>query len=372
MVWKNWAPLVTRNLGEKLLSLVIAVGLWFSVTNQLEFEQNLIFPIEYANRPDGLTPVQALPTEAHARVRGKGKFLRYTLRDGVCRVDLSGNQIGLNTLLVNGGNVVLPGDAQVSRVVVTQPNRITVEFDETVIRDIPITPALVGAPASKHVQVGKTFVNPPIARVKGPRKLVDEIALISTAEINIDNHRSTVRKKVKLIRPRPETVEIGPATVEIGITIEPVITRTIEQLELAVGSLPKSTWRAAFRPPTIDVEISGARSIVEVAAKEVSSLVFAANKWSLGTSVLRFKETRGREIVFAPADSLPLVMAPLVVATNGDPPAGPPNPSEKKPPPAVRSEIIAALPLPRDVEVLTVKPERLVLTIQPGGVEPSP
>src|SRR5262245_57539412 len=64
LVWKRWLHNLTRNPAEKLLSLVIAVALWFSVTQQLEFEQTLVFPIEYANRPAGLTPIDALPTEA--------------------------------------------------------------------------------------------------------------------------------------------------------------------------------------------------------------------------------------------------------------------------------------------------------------------
>ncbi|MGH2571497.1 MAG: CdaR family protein [bacterium] len=369
LVWKRWLHSFTRNPAEKLLSLVIAVGLWFSVTQQLEFEQTLVFPIEYANRPAGLTPIDALPTEAKARVRGRGKFLRYALRDAVCRVDLSGNQVGLNTIAVNGANVIVAGDTPVSRIVIEDPPFITAEFDETVIRDVPITVDVIGQPAPRYTQVGRTFVNPPIARVKGPRRLVDEIALVPTVQVGIGDTRNTVRKSVRLALPASGTVEVTPEMVEIGITIEPLITRTIEGVELALAELPQASWKSAFHPRTIDIEISGARSIVEVAAREVSSLVFTAPRWSIGTSTLRFKQTGGREIVFAPIESFPLVTAPVEGGTNG-PPAGPEPRTTRRAPVAVHGEIVATLPLPRDVHVLKVVPAEIVVAIQRGEPEP--
>jgi hypothetical protein len=369
--WKLWAQRLTRNAGAKLLSLVIAIGVWFTVTNQIEFPQTLVFPIEYKHRPEGLTPVEALPTEVRMRVNGKGKFLRYTLRNVVCSVDLSGSQIGQNTVAISGTDANVPRDAPVRSVTVVEPTHIRVEFDETVIRDVPIMANIIGDPAPRYTQVGKTFVNPPIARVKGPRRIVDEIALLSTREIDIDGNRSTVRKKAKLARPDAGTVEVTPETVEVGITIEPLVIRTIEDVELAVAQLPNSNWRSAFHPRTVDIQISGARSIVEVAAREVSSLVFSAADWSLGTSSLRFKQTGGREIVFAPQDSFPLVTAPAHQGTNGDPPAGPDHPAGTVPP-ALHGEMMAMLPLPRDVHVLSVDPPELVVAIQKNDVQPSP
>ena len=180
---------------------------------------------------------------------------------------------------------------------------------------------------------------------------------------------------MKLTRLSGGTVEVTPEMVEIGITIEPLITRTIEGVELALTELPQATWKSAFHPRTIDIQISGARSIVEVAAREVSSLVFSAPEWSLGTSSLRFKQTGGREIIFAPQDSFPLVTAP-VDGSNGIT-VGPEHPEARTAPPAVRGEMVAMLPLPRDVHVLDVAPAQLVIAIQKDEVllttpEPSP
>ncbi len=254
-------------------------------------------------------------------------------------------------------------------VVIVEPTHIRADFDETVIRDVPIMADVIGEPAARYTQVGKTFVNPPIARVKGPRRIVDEITLLSTEKIDIDGDRNTLRKKAKLARPDGGTVEVTPETVEVGITIEPLVIRKSENVELALSQLPEADWQSAFHPRVVDIQISGARSIVEVAARDVSSLVFSASDWSLGTSSLRFKQTGGREIVFAPQDSFPLVTAPNG-GTNGNPPAGPSRPGAV--PPAVHGELTAALPLPKDVHVLDVEPRQIVVAIQKSDVPPSP
>lgn len=338
MLWRHW----TRNLSAKILSFFFAVALWLSVTNEIDFEEEIVFPIEYVNRPEGLTSIQPLPEAVRAQVRGKGRFLRYSLRDAVCRVDLSGNQAGLNTIGVGGANIVLPSDARVARVDVLEPKRILAEFDETVIRDIPITPTVVGIPGAKHVQVGKTFVNPSAARVKGPRRLVDQIALVPTDEINIQGNRNTVRKKVKLLKSFGPTVEITPEMVEIGITIEPILVETLQKVAVEIADeLPKE-WTHEIRPESLLVKVSGARSFVETASKQPSTLGLSSPGWSLGSTPLRLREIRGRRLIFSSTSN----------GGSSDSASG--------------KEISGVISLPHDVEILEVQPKELVVAIQRG------
>jgi hypothetical protein len=344
MRWRNW----TRNLSAKLLSFFFALALWLSVTNQIDFEEELAIPIEYVNRPEGLTSIQALPDEVRAQVRGKGRFLRIQLRDAVCRIDLSGNQAGLNTIAVSGANVVLPSDAKVARIEVLEPKRILAEFDETVIRDIPVTPTVVGTPSARHVQVGKTFVNPPAARVKGPRKLVDQIALVSTDEVDLEGNRNTVRKKVKLLKSFGPTVEITPETVEVGITIEPIILDTIERVAVSVGDPLPESWAARVQPESVAVRVSGARSYVESAAAERSGLVLTAPSWRLGSLSIEVDEVRDGRLVFRPVPPLP---------------GAPPRTSS----PAADSTgagILGDFAVAPDVVILGIEPDRLLVVIQ--------
>jgi YbbR-like protein len=374
VAWRDW----TRNAGAKVLSFVVAVVVWFTVTNRIEFDKTLVFPVEYVNRPAGLTSIDPLPNTVKVRVRGKGKFLGYKLRDGVCRVDLSGYQIGRNQLMFSGDDVVLPDDVDVSRVEVLDPRRASVEFDETVIRDIAITPTVVGTPDSRYTQVGKTFLSPAKARVKGPRRLVDEITLLTTQEIDIGQKKNTIRKQVRLVPPESKTVEVTPMTVDVGITIEPVVVQRIENVTLECANAgPPGT--VVFHPAVVTIEVEGARSIIDVAAKEVTSLLVRADKWRPGEYELRFKEFRDRDVVLSLArrvDEAAASPAPgkegrgtasrpdSAVAASGDSGAAADTtaaPGPQYEPTGV--EVVGRLPLPREVDLLSLAPERLTVEV---------
>ena len=339
MNWRKW----TENLGAKILSFVVAMGLWFSVTNRLEFEDAVDFPVEYVNRPEGLTTIEPLPERVTARVRGKGKFLRYTLRDGVCRVDLSGYQIGPSRIDFRGEDVVLPDGVSVSRVEVVEPRRASVEFDETVVRDVAIVPAVTGTPDARYTQVGRTVLLPARARVKGPRKLVDEIALLHTAEIDVDGKKSTVRKRVRLVPPESPTVEVTPLMVDVGVIIEPIVSRRLTKLTIRASGAPPGS-RLRFEPSQVDVEIEGAKSIVEVAAKGITELSIQPKSWlASGRSTLAVKEIREGQIYFE---------------------------DSREGSPAAQGPIVARLALPPDVEIVSLMPTRISVSVGSRGREP--
>jgi hypothetical protein len=347
--WRKW----TENGGAKLLSFVVAGGLWFTVTNRIEFEDTVEFPVEYANRPEGLTTIEPLPERIRARVHGKGKFLRYRMRDGLCRVDLSGFQIGQNRITFASEDVMLPEDVEVVRIEILEPRRVTVEFDEVVVRDVAIVPTIVGSPDPRAVQVGRTFLNPTRARVKGPRKLVDEIALVHTREIDIDGKRSTIRRQVRLVPSDSPTVEVTPAVVDVGITIEPIVSQRLTRVELRAADVLPGGLRAYFEPAEVAVEIEGPRSVVEVAGQERLVLSVDAERWVQGgRSALQVKEIRGSEIRFEE-----------VVAAAETPPAE----GEEPPPAAVRGPIVGRLALPADVEIVALAPDRLAVHVGAGG-----
>ena len=353
MPWRKW----TENAGAKILSFVIAAGLWLSVTNRIEFEDTADFPVEYVNTPEGLSTIDPLPEVVHARVHGKGKFLRYRLRDGVCRVDLAGFQKGPNRITYTGEDVVLPEDVTVTRVEILEPRRATVEFDETVARDVAIVPAVVGAPDPRYVQVGRTFLNPARANVKGPRKLVDEIALVHTREIDIGGKKSTVRRDIKLVPSEWSTVEITPTSVEVGITIEPIVSQRIGNIGLHATGMP-AAMKVAFRPANVAAEIEGARPVVEVVAKGDSvTLALETEAWAAGTFTLHVKEIHGADVRFE-------AMPPPPTGTELEP--GPGSGAAPADTP-VRKEFLGHLALPPDVEILSLDPDTFEVTVTGGG-----
>lgn len=355
MIWKRW----TQNLGAKLLAVVCASVLWYLATDELPSVVERDFPVKYDNLPEDIIEVSELPKTVRARVEGKGRFLALLLRKAYCSVDLSGKAAGPDRLDFSRARIVIPGEEDPTSEIL-EPEEVDVEFDEKTTRKIAISPVVVGTPDHRFVQVGKTFVRPTDARVTGPRRIVDDITQVTTEPVDISGDKSNVRKEVRLVPPvpAPATLEVSPARVEVGITIEHRIERKIPEVALAAAALPEGL-RAEFRPSTLEVELSGARSVVEVAAEEVISIALHGTKWAPGTTVLRLAEVRGPELVFDRAAAFPLGAEPAEDDAGAPGAAGAGEAGE--------DQVTARLPLPPGVEILDVKPRNIAVTIARAG-----
>jgi hypothetical protein len=109
----------------------------------------------------------------------------------------------------------------------------------------------------------------------------------------------------------------------------------------------------------------------------VTTLIFSSETWSVGTSIMRFVDVRDGAVVFAPQDSFPFQDAPApfvdpaeqATGTNGEPPVEPPMLPDGRVPPAVQGDLVGHLSLPRELEVLGVSTDRIVVTIREEAEE---
>ena len=79
-----------RTIGLKLISFLLAVGLWFAVARQSVAEVEMKVPIEFQNLPDNLEIDSASFTEAQIRMRGPERVIhRLQAADVRAEIDLA-------------------------------------------------------------------------------------------------------------------------------------------------------------------------------------------------------------------------------------------------------------------------------------------
>src|ERR1700682_2453331 len=69
---KAW---VTNNFGWKLLSLAIAIILWYTVVGEPELATSLTVPVQYKNNPRDLEISSEVPDRVRLEVRGPSQKL---------------------------------------------------------------------------------------------------------------------------------------------------------------------------------------------------------------------------------------------------------------------------------------------------------
>jgi len=173
--------LFTQNLGWKLLSVLLAVGLWLAIAREPEVATSLSVPVEFRNMRDDLDISGNLPDRIRIEVRGpSGRLTRDNLSAVAAVMDLSDAEAGERTYNIRGRNLNLPPRVAFYRAV---PSQITLRFDQLAVREEPVQPVFLNKPASYHIVSQE--LSPAKVRIRGSEDRVQAIHQIKTDPMDL-------------------------------------------------------------------------------------------------------------------------------------------------------------------------------------------
>src|ERR1019366_6262878 len=156
-----------HNLVLKLVSLLLAIGLWLVVARDPIAEVEIKVPIEFHNLPDNLEIDSASFTEAQIRVRGPERMIhRLQISDVRAEIDLTSVRPGERTFDLTGRQVHVPQDLEVVQII---PGQFHLSFDDRETRVVEVRPRVIGNFAS-GMRVAQVIANPPNVVITGPRR----------------------------------------------------------------------------------------------------------------------------------------------------------------------------------------------------------
>lgn len=260
-----------RHSGLKVLSLLLAVLLWFMVAGQKEAERSLRIPLEFQNIPERLELIEEPPSFVDVRLRGPaGSLGQVRAGDVVAVLDLASARSGRRIFHLTPEQVSAPTGLRVVHVL---PSTVALSFETSASKTVPVVPVIEGEPASGHV-VGTVAASPAMAQIVGPTTALQRITEATTEPVSVSGATGRVRERVNVavtddsVRLRTAqtaivTVEIQPAPVEHGVAGVPVQIRNL-----------RSGLKGDVQPGAIEVVIKGAPSAVrEVAPASIGASV---------------------------------------------------------------------------------------------------
>jgi YbbR domain-containing protein len=118
--------LLLRNWPLKLLSLVLAYGLWAIVHQSPVIEIGVTVPLEIRHLPAGLMVASELPAQIYVQLRGPENRIRMLAAGDIgVALDLAAAEPGNHTLALGAENVERPPGIEVVRVV---PEEVRLEL----------------------------------------------------------------------------------------------------------------------------------------------------------------------------------------------------------------------------------------------------
>ncbi|MDD5724035.1 MAG: diadenylate cyclase [Syntrophales bacterium] len=211
--WMRW---ISTNLGEKVVAILLACGLWFAFGYQTEsIRRDYVRPIAYRNLPLDWIIEEQKPKEATITLMGSKQAFGLLNEDALnVTLDMTGLKEGRQELPIGSNNVQYPSNVTVVDI---NPNKIKFVAHMLARLEAPIKASLSGT-LPKGLRLRKVTVSPSSVEIKVPTKDIKTIK-ITTEPINLQEITTTTKFTPQLIVP-PEAQFAGGKQPSVEVTIE--------------------------------------------------------------------------------------------------------------------------------------------------------
>jgi YbbR domain-containing protein len=206
-----------QNFSVKVISLLLAIGLWLVVSRDPVGEVELHVPIEFRNVPQNLEIDSASFTEAQVRVRGPGRLIhRLRSTDVRAEIDLATVRPGSRTFDLTSRNVRVPQDLEVVQII---PSQFQLSFDDRKIRSVEVHPRVTGTFAEGR-RVAQVVTEPSSIMISGPRRRVEAVEAATTDPIDASGAMDRATFVTQAYVPDPLIQVVHPTPVRVTVIME--------------------------------------------------------------------------------------------------------------------------------------------------------
>ncbi|HZR57249.1 MAG TPA: CdaR family protein [Terriglobales bacterium] len=219
---------VAHNFGLKVLSLILAVGLWLAVAHDQPAEIAVEVPIEFHNMPANMEISSENVSRVQIRLSGPARVVhRLQPSDVYAEVDLNGLNPGERTFDLTDQQVHHPHGFEVVQII---PSEFHVAFDRRVTRQVEVHPRVIGTFAAGY-GIKQIVVDPSKVSVSGPQARVETVDAAITDPIDVSGtmDRATFQRHAYVSDPLIQVVHAQPVRVTVIMEKVPANTTDTKQ-----------------------------------------------------------------------------------------------------------------------------------------------
>jgi YbbR domain-containing protein len=239
---------VTSNLSLKLLSLVLAIIVWFFVSaprREPVSERAFAAPLSIVRMPRHLAITTPVPDTVSVRLRGRVSDLR-SLSSQNLEVTLDLNWVSPGDAVINLSPQAISVPPQID-VLAIEPSNLRFHIEALRQKVVPIRPFLIGQPPPGFVPGAPALV-PDQALVSGPASKIKNVTEVATERIIMTGRTETFQQNVAVVSDSSLIRIIDPLTTQATVPVNPEIgpvapapaTDTTETSETTTTAKPKS------------------------------------------------------------------------------------------------------------------------------------
>jgi YbbR domain-containing protein len=206
-----------HNIGFKVISLLLAIGLWLVVARDPIAEVEMHVPIEFHNLPASLEIDSANFTEAQIRVRGPERVIhRLQPEDVRADIDLAEVRPGEQTFDLTARHVHVPQELEVVQII---PGQFHLSFDNRETRTVEVRPRVTGNFAS-GMHVAQVVADPNSVMITGPRRRVDAVEAATTDPVDVSGAMTRATFLTQAYVPDPLIQVVHHIPIRVTVIME--------------------------------------------------------------------------------------------------------------------------------------------------------
>jgi YbbR domain-containing protein len=185
----------TKNVPLKLISIFLAIILWYFVISEKSGETTISIPLDFRNIPTSLIIIKNPEESINIRISGPVTLLRaLSPREVKAVIDLADARPGLAEFAIQPEDITLPRGLRVTMI---SPASIGLRFEKLVKRSFPVEVLLVGKPF-EGFKLTAASVDPPVVEIVGAQTELTRLKNIPTQEIDISGLKGDSVRKAPL------------------------------------------------------------------------------------------------------------------------------------------------------------------------------
>ena len=256
-----------RHVGLKVVSIGLAALLWLIVSGEQIVERSLRVPLEFTNLPARLEVVGDAPDIVEVRVRGSsGALSRISTGEVVAVMDLRTARPGQRLFHLASRDVRVPFGIDVVQVA---PSSISIRFEPSVTKRVPIAPVVEGEPAPGFV-VGTIAAEPSTVEVVGPAGALKALTEAITEPVVVTGASGPITETVTVGSPDPSIRLQSLQTTRVTVNVAAAPVRwTVSGVGVQVRNASR---QVQVQPQSVTVHVHGPRE-AQADAKEFDASV---------------------------------------------------------------------------------------------------
>lgn len=283
----NW---LVKNWSAKLVSLILAVGLWYYAVGEEGVEVTRTIPIEIKIEQENMSIVGKTTRVVVATLQAPRALLA-NLASGDLRAEHVIKKVerpGEYSFRVEPSEIQLPSEK--IRVVRVEPEVIVVKIDEMIVQKRGIEPVFRGEPAFGYrLDLKKVQLDPISVLVEGPKSQLEKVGKIKTQPIDVVGRLRSFRKTIRLAE-EPGLKLLSESLVDVYVPIEEAVSeKTFKDVPIKVLSVAGNSHSVSISPTQLEIILRGAAKNLNEVKKEDILIYAEVSELSEGTHEVPLK-----------------------------------------------------------------------------------